>query len=203
MRQLLVNVLYGLVCQLRTKEINDGRYSFLAYPVPEEYIQCGLYFFFDPNHEGDDGTLRIVRIGITGDNDNNRLRLHQNGPNHMSLFRRHVTRALTHINGAGFDRAQVSAYIHGLPYLFLPIGNLPNLQLIERRCIEIVSNRHQQVAIDAPHPDWIGYANGPGINVAVSTSHLWNVHHTSKFNPGLNDYNMALELLEHHINLQA
>jgi hypothetical protein len=80
--------------------------------------------------------------------------------------------------------------------LFLPIANAEGLATLERRCIEIVSNRYQEVPIDVPFDDWLGNQQGPGINNAISQSHLWCVQHTGNYQPhNPQIYNDALLLL--------
>lgn len=196
MREIFLNQLYKILGLLQEKEINNG-FHFLADPVPVAFIQSGMYFFFDihiPRHAGGN---KIIRIGITGNNNNNRLLLHQNGNINVSVFRSHVGNALKQHNQE-FDEISINKYIHPLPYLYLPIAHQDNLKTLEKRMIEIVSNHRQPVQIDTPTSDWLGYH---AIKPAICKSHLWNVHHVGKYQSNNeNIYHEALVLLAEYVN---
>jgi hypothetical protein len=195
MREFFLNWLYEILGILQEKLINDG-FHFLADPVPPAFIQSSLYFFFDPHIARGVGGNKIVRVGITGDNGNNRLLLHQNGHIGVSVFRRHVHNALEQ-NHEPCDAISISHYIHPLQYLYLPIADHDDLTALEKRIIEIVSNRYQPILIDTPPIGWLGYN---AINPAIRESHLWNVHHVGNYqhnNEGI--YNDALALLNHYV----
>jgi hypothetical protein len=199
MRQAFINTIYQILNVLQHKPINNG-YSFLANPVPNNFIQSGLYFFFDPAIQRPNGGSKVIRIGKTGDNLNNRLNRHKNGPLINSVFRQHVWKALTQLHNNPMVETDISIYIHPLPYLFLPVANVQDLCTLERRCIEIVSNRYQNISIDAPAANWLGSQQGPGINNAISQSHLWCVHHTANYQPNDHQiYSDALVLLESYV----
>ncbi len=196
MREVFLNSLYEILAVLEGRVINNG-FHFLADPIPGNFIESGIYFFFDPHIARDNTRAKIVRIGITGDNDNNRLLLHQNGHINVSVFRRHVRHALEQ-NNQPFDAISISHYIHQLQYLFLPVLNQIDLATLEKRLIEIVSNRHQPNQIDIPPIDWLGYH---ATNPAISESHLWNVHYVGNYNHFNEDiYHEAVELLSHYID---
>jgi hypothetical protein len=198
MRQAFINTIYQILNELEHKPINNG-YSFLADPVPDNFIQSGLYFFFDPAIQRQNGGSKIIRIGKTGDNLNNRLNKHKNGPRDNSVFRQHVWKALTQLHNNPAAETDISNYIHPLPYLFLPVALL-HLSTLEKRCIEIVSNRYQNIPIDAPVANWLGSQQGPGINNAISESHLWCVHDTANYQPNNHQiYSEALIRLESYV----
>ncbi|OJW82198.1 MAG: hypothetical protein BGO69_16520 [Bacteroidetes bacterium 46-16] len=201
MREDLVNAIYAALNNLAGKEINGG-YHHLANEVPDTFVQQGLYFFFDPAIQRVHGGEKIIRIGKTGDNGNNRLGLHKNGNVSNSVFRKHVARALGVLNGNEATRAEINAYVHPLPYLFLPVHVAEHLQTLEKRCIEIISNSNQAIPIDVPTTDWLGYQEGPQINAAIAYSHLWNVHHVKNFEPeNVVVYDNALNSLQGYIDI--
>lgn len=199
MRRTFLNRLYEILVILQGKSINNG-YHYLYNNVPPSFIQSGLYFFFDHEIIREDNRFKIIRIGITGDNDNNRLLLHKKSTYTVSVFRKHVGRALNASHGQQFNEVTISEYIHPRPYLFLPVKNPDDLKILEKRCIEIVSNKGQ-LPIDPPGPEWLGYQHSVGANKAIRLSHLWNVQHTGNYDPDHIDYNAALDLLDHYINL--
>jgi hypothetical protein len=182
MREVLIERIYEILGNLAAKQINIG-YKTLAEPIPIEYLQAGLYFFFDLHIRRTNGIgNKIVRIGISGDNGNNRLGLHQNGNIDSSIYRRHVGRAFASMNNGIIDNEQISNYIHNLPYLFLPVVNNDQLHNLEKKLIQIISNCNQANQIDIPPNNWLGFQQGPNINPAISCSHLWNVHFVKNFN---------------------
>jgi hypothetical protein len=182
MREELIERIYEVLGNLATKKINNG-YKTLAEPIPKLYLQAGLYFFFDHNIQRINGIgNKVVRIGISGENGNNRLGLHKNGNIESSIFRKHVGRALANSNNGIIDDIQISNYIHKLPYLFLPVLNNIQLHNLEKNLIQIISNYNQSYQIDIPPNNWLGYQQGPNINPAISSSHLWNVHYVKNFN---------------------
>ena len=182
MRENLIEIIYDILGNLATKQINNG-YNTLADPIPVEYLHAGLYFFFDLEIPRANGIgNKIIRIGITGDNGNNRLGLHKNSNINSSIFRKHVGRALANMNNGIIDEIQISNYIHNLPYLFLPVINNDQLHNLEKILIQIISNCNQLNQIDIPNNNWLGFQQGPNINPAISCSHLWNVHYVKWFN---------------------
>ena len=182
MRDDLIERIYETLGNLSAKQVNNG-YNTLAEPIPVEYLQPGMYFFFDPNIPRINGIgNKIIRIGISGDNGNNRLGLHQNGNINSSIFRKHVGRAFANMNNGIIDDIQISNYIHNLPYLFLPVVNNAQLHNLEKILIQIISNCNQLNQIDIPPNNWLGFQQGPNINPAISCSHLWNVHYVRNFN---------------------
>lgn len=201
MRQNLITSIYNILNVLSTKQINNG-YSTLAAPIPNNFLQSGLYFFFDPNIPRNNGNrTKIIRVGITGDNNNNRLGRHQNGNINDSVFRIHIGRALATMNNGVINEIQISQYIHNLQYLFAPIGDNNQLHNLERRLIEILSNCNQVNQVDAPRIGWLGYQQGPNVNNAISCSHLWNVHYVNNYNANdLLGYNQAINELNNIVN---
>lgn len=197
MRELLLKNFYSILHVLHGKAINNG-YHYLANPVPPAFKQSGLYFFFDPNIIRDISINKVVRIGITGNNNNNRLALHQSGSLSVSVFRKHVCSALAN-SLLPFNALSINSYIHQLQYLFLPINNQVDLKYLEKKTIELVSNRYQPILFDVPPINWLGY-NSP--SPAIVESHLWNVHHVGNYNH-LNEeeYTEALKLLSIYVNV--
>jgi hypothetical protein len=182
MREDLIERIYEILGDLAIKQINNG-YNILAEPIPLEYLQAGLYFFFDLNIPRINGQgHKIIRIGITGNNGNNRLGLHKNGNVNSSIFRKHVGRAFANMNNGIIDEIQISNYIHSLPYLFLPVVNNDQLHNLEKKLIQIISNCNQLSQIDIPNNNWLGFQQGPNINLSISCSHLWNVHYVNNYN---------------------
>ena len=201
MRLELISTIYKILGTLATKQINNG-YKTLAEPIPIDYLQAGLYFFFDPNIPRNSGIgNKIIRIGITGNNGNNRLGLHQHGNIESSIFRKHVGRALTNMNNGITDEIQISNYIHSFHYLFLPIENNDQLHNFEKKLIEIISNCNHFTPIDVPNINWLGFQQGPNINPAISCSHLWNVHYVNNYNENNQLlYNQILNELNNIVN---
>ena len=181
MREDLIERFYKILSILAAKKINQG-YKTLAKSIPIEYLQAGLYFFFDSHIPRSNGIGKIIRIGISGDNGNNRLGLHQNGNINTSIFRKHVGRALANVNNGIINEIEISNYIHNLPYLFLPVANKDKLHNLENKLIQIISNCNQLNQIDIPPNTWLGFQQSPNINPAISCSHLWNVHFVRNFN---------------------
>jgi hypothetical protein len=181
MRQHLVNFIYASLHQYKENQHN-GNFFYLSNPIPQEFTNnSGLYFFFDSEIPAGENEFKIVRVGITGNNGNNRLGHHKDGTIDSSVFRKHIGRALHQLNG-NFNENQISDYIQNLPYLYIPINN--NLNLFEKTCIKILSNRNQDEIIFPANENWLGFQNGGDINSAVPESHLWCVHHTNG-----NDFN--------------
>jgi len=204
MRLQYVNKLYQILDQLK-EQIGD--YYYLSNQIPQEYLtNAGLYFFFDQNCLREDGiSYKIVRIGITKDNNNPRLGLHQNGNISDSIFRAHIGRAFI-VNNYFLDNnvleVMISNYIQDLPYLFIPINDNDNLKNLEKRCIEIVSNfqtPNNNVIIDAPPENWLGYNVGGIINPTICHSHLWLVHYVQNYDEHNIDYIDSLNLLQQYI----
>jgi len=195
MREDLIERIYEILGNLATKQVNNG-YNTLAEPIPVEYLQAGMYFFFDLNIPRINGIgNKIIRIGITGDNGNNRLGLHKNGNINSSIFRKHVGRAFANMNNGIIDDIQISNYIHNLHYLFLPIVNNNQLHNLEKKLIQIISNCNQLNQIDIPDYNWLGFQQGPNINPAIRCSHLWNVHFVKNFNEN-NEFLYSQTLIE-------
>lgn len=173
MREELVNFIYDSLYQYKDNHHN-GNFYYLQNPIPQEFIQnSGLYFFFDPNIIVANDRFKIVRVGKTGDNGNNRLGRHQNGTIHDSIFRKHVGRALEQLNG-NFNENEISEYINLLPYLYIP-----EKSAFEIICIKILSNRNQNEIIYPANENWLGFQIGGDINLAISEAHMWNVQHTN------------------------
>ena len=196
MRLQLVNNIYRILNALVNKEINDG-YNTLANPIPLAHRQSGLYFFLDPairrlNENGH----KVVRVGISGNNGNNRLALHQSGTVSNSIFRKHVGRSLSNLNNEGIDEMQISGYLNNLVYLFLPVADEMQLKKMEKMFVGIFSNCGQLAPIDTPEGFWLGFQNGPHINNAISCSHLWNVHYVRSYDENnIQDYIATLQEL--------
>jgi hypothetical protein len=201
MRENLIERIYNILNNLATKQINNG-YKTLAEAIPVDYLQAGLYFFFDLNIPRTNGSgNKIIRIGISGDNGNNRLGLHQNGNINSSIFRKHVGRAFANMNNGVIDDVQISNYMHNLPYLFLPVVNSDQLHNLEEKLIQIISNCNQLNQIDIPPNNWLGFQHGPNINPAISCSHLWNVHYVKNYSENKeNLYNQTLIELNEIVN---
>jgi hypothetical protein len=173
LREELVNFIYDSLYQYKDNHHN-GNFYYLQNPIPQEFNQnSGLYFFFDPNIIIGNNKFKIVRVGITGDNGNNRLGHHQNGTINSSIFRKHVGRALNQLNG-NFNENEISEYIHSLPYLYIP-----EKSAFEEICIKILSNRNQNEIIYPANENWLGFQIGGDINLAVPESNLWCVHYTN------------------------
>jgi hypothetical protein len=193
MREELVNFIYDSLYQCKDNHHN-GNFYYLQNPIPQEFTQnSGLYFFFDPNMIIGNNKFKIVRVGITGDNGNNRLGHHQNGTINSSIFRKHVGRALNQLNG-NFNENQISDYIYEVPYLYIPINN--QIKLFEENCIKILSNRNQNEIIYPANENWLGIQIGGDINLAVPESHMWNVHHVN----GNNFNNFQFEYYQNLLN---
>ena len=74
--------------------------------------------------------------------------------------------------------------------------------IIEKRCIEIVSNfqtPNNNVIIDAPPENWLGYNVGGIINPTICHSHLWLVHYVQNYDEHNIDYIDSLNLLQQYI----
>jgi hypothetical protein len=205
MRLQYVNKLYQILDQLKEQ---NGDYYYLRNQIPQEYItNAGLYFFFDQNCFREDGiSYKIIRIGITRDNGNPRLESHQNGNIVNSIFRKHIGRVFKVNNNLLNNNdleVMISNYIQDLPYLFIPINDNENLESLEERCIEIISNfqtPNNNVVIDAPPENWIGYTVGDQIHHTICHSHLWLVHYAKNYNENNIDYTNSLNLLQQYIN---
>ncbi|MDF7821164.1 hypothetical protein P1X15_26310 [Runella sp. MFBS21] len=189
MRHIYLNQLYTILSDLKEKQ----GYHYLLNAIPLQF-NCGLYFFFDPQTPINQHQFKIIYIGITKDNINNRLEKHQKAHISASSLRKHVGSALNLLYNENVNAAGISAYIHQLLYLFLPINNIDNLDALEKRCIEIVLNRNQ-VAIHPPMNNWLGYQLGG----AISEAQMWNNHYTNSYNPA-NNYTHALDLLQVYLN---
>lgn len=201
MRQILISRLYNIITLLSTKQVNNG-YNTLANPIPNSFLQSGLYFFLDPTIPRNNGDgNKIIRVGITGDNNNNRLDRHKRGSISDSVFRNHVGRALATLNNGIINEDQISQYIQNLHYLFVPIEDINLLHNLEKSLIEILSNCNQADNFDTPGIDWLGFQNGPSINNAISCSHLWNVHFVKNYNANNRlYYSQAIDDLNNIVN---
>jgi hypothetical protein len=183
MREELVNFIYDGLYQYKDNHHN-GNFYYLQNPIPQEFSQnSGLYFFFDPNIIVGNDRFKIVRVGITGNNGNNRLGHHQNGTIESSVFRKHLGRALEQLN-ENFNENEISEYIHLLAYLYIPINENINISELEKTCIKVLSNRNQNEIIYPANENWLGFQIGGDINLAISEAHMWNVQHTNG-----NDFN--------------
>jgi hypothetical protein len=203
MRQIFVSRIYNILNLLSTKQINNGYHS-LEQAIPVAFLQSGLYFFVDPSiPRTNGGGFKIVRIGITGNNGNNRLQLHKNGSITNSVFRKHIGHALMVQNNAAINEIHISNYIQQLKYVFLPVEDQVHLKMLEKSLIEIISNCNQLNNIDIPGANWLGIQIGPNINNAIACSHLWNVHHVrnynannnANYNQSINDFNILVNAL--------
>lgn len=193
MREELVNFIYDSLYQYKDNNQN-GNFYYLSNPIPPKFRNnSGLYFFFDSEIPAGENKYKIVRVGITGNNGNNRLSHHQNGAIVSSAFRRHVGRAFHQLNGH-FNENQISDYIQKLPYLYIPINE--NLNLYEEKCIQILSNRNQNEIIYPANENWLGFQIGGDINLAVPESQMWNVHFTN----GNNFNNFQFEHYQNILN---
>ena len=191
MREELVNFIYDSLYQYKDNNHN-GNFYYLSNPIPQEFTNnSGLYFFFDSEILTAENKFKIVRVGITGNNGNDRLNLHKNGTINVSIFRQHIGRAFHQLNGH-FDENQISDYIQKLPYLYIPINE--NLNLFEKTCIQILSNRNQNEIIYPANENWLGFQIGDDINLAVPESQMWNVHHVN--GNGFNNFQF-----EHYQNI--
>jgi len=161
-----------------------------------------LYFFFDPAIQRQNGNgHKVIRIGISGNNGNNRLGKHQSGNVGNSIFRTHIGRSLSNLNNGIIDEIQISTYLNNLFYLFLPVANELQLYKLEKHLIGILSNCDQLNCIDTPEINWLGFQNGPHINRAISCSHLWNVHYVRNYNENnVLDYIDSLQGLSELVN---
>ncbi|WP_273212229.1 GIY-YIG nuclease family protein [Runella zeae] len=190
MRHIYLNQLYTILSDLKERQGDH----YLSNAIPLQF-NCGLYFFFNPQNPISQHQFKIIYIGITKDNINNRLEKHQKAHISASSLRKHVGKASNFLYNENVNAAGISAYIHQLPYLFLPINNIDNLEALEKRCIEIVSNRNQSV-IHPPMNNWLGYQLGG----AITEAHMWNNHHTQGYDPDVNNYTHALDLLQMYLN---
>ena len=191
MREELVNFIYDSLYQYKDNNHN-GNFYYLSNPIPQEFINnSGLYFFFDSEIPAGENKFKIVRVGITGDNGNDRLNLHKNHTINVSIFRKHIGRALHQLNGQ-FNENQISDYIQKLPYLYIPINE--KLKLFEETCIQILSNRNQNEIIYPANENWLGFQLGGDVNIAIPESQMWNVHYTNG-----NDFNNFT--FEHYQNI--
>jgi len=189
MRKQLVDSIYDFLYQYKD---NNHNFYYLCNPIPLEFRNnSGLYFFFDEKISAGENRFKIVRVGITGDNGNDRLNLHKNGSINDSIFRKHIGRALHQLNDQ-LNENEISDYIQKLPYLYIPINE--NLKLFEETCIKILSNRNQNGIIYPANQNWLGFQTGDDINSAVSESQMWNVHYTNG-----NQFNRFT--LEHYQNI--
>jgi hypothetical protein len=181
MRNIFLESLYNILEEVKKKSIRE-KYFKLSDNIPSEFNQSGLYFFFDKNIKRSSGGYKIVRIGKTGKNKNNRLKKHKSGNSSSSVFRAHIEKALKNKNNKHPNQKEIDHYIYKLFYLFIPIEKENDLKSIEKSCIEITSNKNQIELIDIPNKNWLGFQNGIKINKAISQSHLWCVHFTGTYN---------------------
>jgi hypothetical protein len=188
MREELINELYNVLNQ----NLNIlGGYHYLNNPIPNDFNIPGLYFFFDENIILENGFYKIVRIGISKTNGKTRLGFHKNGNTSNSVFSKHVSNSLSNFNG-GVNQQQIKNYIGVLPYLFIPVQNLDDLQNLEERFIQLISNSTINPNMHPANNNWLGFHND---NINIQNSHLWNDKHVNDFENNLAIYQNAINVL--------
>ncbi len=190
-------------------------YSYLRDCDGRTFARRGVYFFFDDREPSDPvtGRLRIVRVGThalrLGETSTlwGRLRGHRGsmggawpgGGNHrVSVFRKHVGRALLRTGAACGDVASwdagasappgiraaeyatevaVSQYIRALPFINIEIDDVPGPDSdrgrVERGAIARLGAAARGGAVEASD-DWLGLSAN---RVTITESLLWNVNH--------------------------
>jgi hypothetical protein len=192
MRQQIIKRLYEI---LKTHETKHG-YHYLKDTIPKLFTN-GVYFFFDKTTPIENNQFKITYIGITNPNENNRLGKHKND-NGASSFRDSVKKAIS--NKFDINRIlSVNDYIHNLPYIFILINDKEDIDKIEQRTIELISNYNQAIQIHKPNDEWLGYSSD---KEKVRTSHIWNSNYVIRYNVD-NNYSEAMNKLEHYSNRMA
>jgi hypothetical protein len=186
MREELIKRLYKI---LEKHRIKHG-YHYLKDTIPSQFTS-GLYFFFDETTPIENDQFKITYIGITNPNGNNRLEKHQKPHNEASSFRRSVNKAISNRFGSN-GKLSVNDYIHNLPYLFIVVDNKEDIENIEKRTIELVSNYNHVLQFHVPEPEWLGYSSD---KEKVCKSHIWNSQHVNNYNEN-KDYSVAIDKLE-------
>lgn len=192
MRQQLINRLYEI---LKTHETKHG-YHYLKDTIPQMF-KSGVYFFFDKITPIENNQFKLTYIGITNPNENNRLEKHKKN-NGASSFRDSVKKAISIKFGIN-STSSVNGYIHNLPYIFILINVKEDIEKIEQRTIELISNYNQAIQIHKPNDEWLGYSSD---KEKVRTSHIWNSNYVIKYNVD-NDYCEAMNKLEDYSNRMA
>jgi hypothetical protein len=181
MKQALIERIYDATQTLASKSINQG-FKRLVDPIPLAFQQQGLYIFQDPAILRTNAkTSKIIRIGITGINNSQRLSQHRSGNMESSVFRKHVGRAISAKNNRIATELEVSQYLHSLEYVFLPVSNESLLRQLEKDLIAVISNYGLDNPLDKPADNWLGFQQDRNTNQAIATSHLWNVHYVKRF----------------------
>jgi hypothetical protein len=181
MKQALIERIYDATHTLASKSINQG-FNRLEDPIPSAFQQQGLYLFLDPAILRTNAkTSKIIRVGITGINNSQRLSQHRSGNMESSVFRKHVGRAISAKNNRIATELEVSQYLHTLEYVFLPVSNESLLRQLEKDLIAVISNYGLANPLDKPADNWLGFKQNCNTNNAIASSHLWNVHYVKRF----------------------
>jgi hypothetical protein len=181
MKQLLIERIYHAMHILASKSINQGFHKLEA-PIPAAFQQKGLYIFIDRSiYRFNSKSPKIVRIGITGINNSQRLSQHRSGNMESSVFRKHVGRAISAKNNRIASELEVSQYLQTLEYVFLPVSNESLLRQLEKDLIAVISNYGLANPSDKPADNWLGYQQDRNTNNSIASSHLWNVHYVKRF----------------------
>lgn len=193
MRKFLVEKIYSNLNDYSNK-INE--FHFLKNPINNNFKKSGgVYFFFENFKTLNLDYLKIIYIGITKNNENNRLEKHQKGD--ASSFRKHVSESLEKLTKVAPSPNIIDDYIHNLPYLFIPISNDNDIKTIEKATIEIISNFNQEDKIKPVNESWLGNSSGDD---KIIKSQLWNWHHVSNFKiSNIENYNKIIDLLNFYI----
>lgn len=181
MKQALIERIYDATHTLASKSINQG-FSRLEDPIPAAFQQQGLYLFLDraiPRTNAK--SSKIIRVGITGINNSQRLSQHRSGNMESSIFRKHVGRSISAKNNRIATELEVSQYLHPLEYVFLPVSNESLLRQLEKNLIAVISNYGLTNPLDKPADNWLGFQQNRNTNQAIASSHLWNVHYVKRF----------------------
>jgi hypothetical protein len=181
MKQALIERIYDTTHTLASKSINQG-FSRLEDPIPAAFQQQGLYLFLDraiPRTNAK--SSKIIRVGITGINNSQRLSQHRSGNMESSIFRKHVGRSISAKNNRIATELEVSQYLHPLEYVFLPVSNESLLRQLEKNLIAVISNYGLTNPLDKPADNWLGFQQNRNTNQAIASSHLWNVHYVKRF----------------------
>jgi hypothetical protein len=181
MKQALIERIYDATHNLASKSINQG-FNRLEDPIPVAFQQQGLYLFLDPAILRTNAkTSKIIRIGITGINNSQRLSQHRSGNMESSVFRKHVGRAISVKKNRIATELEVSQYLHTLKYVFLPVSSESILRQLEKDMIAVISNYGLANCLDKPADNWLGFKQDCNTNNAIASSHLWNVHYVKRF----------------------
>lgn len=201
MRDDFLHQLYQSLSVLKEKQ---NGYHYLVNQIPAHTIVSGVYFFFDNNILREDTlTLKVMRVGKS-QILRKRFKYHKGnlgnggGAHRNSVFRQHIGKAFIlrdHLQalypkwgiGKGAQPGEyqlevaISSYIRQLPYLFLHVPNLYEIELIETRSIELLSNSNPLLQTDVPNVDWLGY----NLVGEIANSNLWNIDYVNNYQPGI------------------